>query len=391
MRALFLTHAYPRFEGDPVGSFVVRLATALRAHGIEAEVLTPAAPGFPATDAIEGVTVRRYRYAPRSWETLAYVGDMAAQVRASWKARAAMAGMLASGFSAAVRQLRRERFDLIHAHWWFPSGLIGASVRSLRGKPLVTTMHGSDVRLARSFPGGRAAFGSVVRASAVMTTVSSWLAREASDFDANARPIVAPMPVAASLFHPPAEGARLPDRLLFVGKLTEQKGLQHLLRALTLMTTQPTIDVVGAGRVDDSHFRAMADELGLGARINWLPLLTQTELGALYRRATIHVIPALEEGLGLTAVESLLSETPVVAFDSGGVPDVVVPDTSGILVPPGDVAALARALDALLVGTDARQSLGRRGRDYALAHFSPDAVAARYASVYEQALRRSSG
>jgi len=390
MRALFLTHAFPRFQSDPVGSFVIRLATALREHGIDSVVLTPAAPGLADTEVIEGIATRRYRYAPRRWETLAYAGDMAAQVRASWTARAAMAGMLASGFSAAVRELKRGPFDLIHAHWWFPSGLIGASVHAMRGIPLVTTMHGSDVRLARAFPGGRVAFGKVVRASAAMTTVSSWLAREASDFDSAAQPIVAPMPVAPSLFHPPSQGQRRSDRLLFVGKLSEQKGLHHLLRALTLMTAQPTVDVVGAGRVDDSYVRNLAVELGLDARINWHPLLTQAELAELYRSATIHVIPALEEGLGLTAVESLLCETPVVAFASGGVPDIIVPNTSGILVPPGDVAELARALDRLLVDGTEREGLGKRGRDFAMAHFSPDAVAARYASVYEQVLERSS-
>ena len=387
MRALFLTHAFPRFEADPVGSFVVRLATALRAKGIESTVLTPAAPDLPASELIEDIPVRRYRYAPRRWETLAYAGNMAAQVRESWKARAALGGMLASGFSSAMRELSRQRYDLLHAHWWFPSGLIGASVHAFRGLPLITTMHGSDVRLARSFPGGRAAFGKVVRASAAMTTVSSWLAREATEFDRAARPIVAPMPVAASLFRPPMPGTRLEDRLLFVGKLSEQKGLQHLLRALTIMQAQPTVDVVGAGRVDDAHLRVMADDLGVGSRINWLPLLTQAELAELYRRSTIHVIPALEEGLGLTAVESLLSETPVVAFDSGGVPDVVVPNTSGILVPPGDVEALAKALDRLLLDPEERTSLGRRGRDFAMAHFSPDAVASTYASLYEQASR----
>jgi glycosyltransferase involved in cell wall biosynthesis len=386
MRALFLTHAYPRHPGDPVGSFVLRLAAALATHGIACEVLAPAAPDLPAREAIEHVPVRRYRYAPRRWETLAYTGSMAAQVRSSWTARAALAGMLASAFTAASRALRRGRFDLVHAHWWFPSGLVGAWSQALHHTPLVTTMHGSDVRLARAFPGGRRAFATVVRASAALTTVSSWLAREATAFDAAARPIVAPMPVAGDLFHPPAAEVRLPDHLLFVGKLSEQKGLHHLLRALAMMRARPTLDVVGAGRVDDAHLRTLARELHLEERINWLPLLTQAELAALYRRASIHVIPAVEEGLGLTAVESLLSETPVVAFDSGGLPDIVVPGTSGRLVPAGDVPALAATLDELLASPEERASLGQHGRAYALAHFGSDAVAARYASIYDQVL-----
>jgi glycosyltransferase involved in cell wall biosynthesis len=96
------------------------------------------------------------------------------------------------------------------------------------------------------------------------------------------------------------------DLLLFVGKLTEQKGLARLLRAMTHMRVRARLAVVGAGRVDDSALRALARDLELDDRIEWLPLLTQPELAAQYRRATVHVVPALDEGLGLTAVESLL-------------------------------------------------------------------------------------
>ena len=95
----------------------------------------------------------------------------------------------------------------------------------------------------------------------------------------------------------------------------------------------------------------------------------------------------MDEGLGLVAVEALLSETPVVAFDSGGLPDVVVPGETGTLVPPQRPDLLARALDELLSLPDQGASLGRIGRARMLATFSPAAVAARYREVYAAALR----
>jgi glycosyltransferase involved in cell wall biosynthesis len=131
--------------------------------------------------------------------------------------------------------------------------------------------------------------------------------------------------------------------------------------------------------------RALAHELGLDDRIEWLPILSQSELAVQYRRAAIHVIPALDEGLGLTAVEALLSETPVVAFDSGGMPDVVVHGQTGLLVPPGDEAQLARALDELLEHDPRRASMGREGRAHALSVFGPRVVARRYAALYRAA------
>jgi starch synthase len=191
------------------------------------------------------------------------------------------------------------------------------------------------------------------------------------------------MPVLTDLFAP--GGARDERRLLFIGKLAAQKGLDRLLRAMHMMRERVLLTVVGAGRVDDAHLRDLARELKLDDRIEWLPLLPQVELAAQYRRAAIHVIPALEEGLGLTAVESLLSETPVVAFASGGVPDVVLHERTGLLVPSTDEAALAAALDSLIADPARQAEMGRAGRAHALSTFGARAVARRYAEFYRRA------
>ena len=391
MRVLVLTHNFPRYTTDPVGSFVLRLAVALAERGIQSHVIAPAAADVPPHDIIEGIPVTRFRYAPRKLETLAYTGTMGAQVRQFWKARLAMVGFLAAGYRTATSVMKREQIDVVHAHWWFPGGLVARAVRARTGTPYVVTMHGSDIRLA-SAPGAATLYRSVSRRAAGMTTVSSWLAREATKLDPSTPPVVAPMPVRIELFRPATERERSDDRILFVGKLTEQKGLHHLLRALSLMTRKPRVDVVGAGRVNDARLRALAAELQVDDRITWHPLLTQEELAALYRQATIHVVPAVDEGLGMTAIEALLSETPVVAFESGGLSDIVVPDETGVLVAAGDVRALAATLDQLLGDPKRLSQLGRRGREFALTRFAPAQVAERYARLLEAAtLRRSAG
>lgn len=386
MRVLFLTHNFPRHPSDPVGSFVLRLAVALAREQIEVRVVAPAAPNVPPHDVIEGIHVVRFRYAPRHMETLAYTGTMGAQVRQFWKARLAMIGFLAGGYRAASRVLRQWPADVVHAHWWFPGGLVARGIGSRFGIPYIVTMHGSDIRLAGAALGAPKLFRSVVRPAAATTTVSSWLAREARRLDPEANPVVAPMPVLTELFQP--GGGRVHDRLLFIGKLTEQKGLHHLLRAMTQMKTRATLDVVGAGRVDDVHLRDLAARLGLLDRINWHPLLTQQQLSSLYRVAAVHVIPAVEEGLGMTAVESLLTGTPVVAFDSGGLPDIVIPERTGVLVPPGDSTALASALDRVLGDLQLSARLGKEGREFALSHFAPESVAKQYATLLRQAAAR---
>lgn len=382
-----LAHAYPRHQGDPVGSFIGNLAVALRDQGVEVIVSAPSAPGLAAHEVIDGIPVHRFRYAPRRAETLAYTGTMGAQVKETIAGKLAMASYLASATLAARRIVRRERVQLIHAHWWFPAGLVASSLARMGGPAFVTTLHGSDLRLASTFPMGERLFAGVARASARVTAVSSWLARGAEALVPGLHVEVAPMPVLGALFHPPgAHEPRDADRLLFIGKLSEQKGLHRLLAAMSRMRRPARLTVVGAGRVDDSAVRALAESLGLGARVEWLPLLSQETLAAQYRRAALHVIPALDEGLGLTAVEALLSETPVAGFASGGLVDIVREGRSGQLVPPGDTGALATALDDLLADDPRRNAMGRQGRLDALATFGAEGVAARYAELYRAVL-----
>ncbi|HUF26265.1 MAG TPA: glycosyltransferase [Gemmatimonadaceae bacterium] len=380
MNVLFLAHSYPQFATDPVGSFVLRLAVALREEGIQVRVLAPSGPNLAASDVFEGIRVDRFRYAPGRFETLAYTGAMRTHVRESWSARAALGGLLMAGTTRGLRVARGWPAQVIHAHWWFPGGLAGSVVSALGGVPLVTTLHGSDVRIARSSAVSRRLFAHVLRRSYAVTTVSHWLAEETRRLVPAAHPTIAPMPVAASFFTPRARRVR--DRLLFVGKLNDQKGIVPLLRALARMRNKPSLDIVAGIGGGEEPTRRLAAELGIAERVNWFPLLEQPALAELYRNSTALVVPAIDEGLGMTAIESLLCSTPVVAFASGGLTDIVEDGRTGFLVPPGDVDALAVALDRLLDLPDQGASLGATGRAHALARFAPSSVAQRYAAIY---------
>jgi len=379
MRALFLTHSFPRQPGDAAGSFVLKLAVALRDHGVDVHVVAPSGDHLPASDRFDGIPVERFRYAPRRYEKLAYAGNMHTQVRDSWGAKLALLGFLGSEFGSAVRARRNFEPDIVHAHWWFPGGLVGTWLSGLSGVPLVTTLHGTDVRLARGTAMARPLFRHVLQQSSAVTTVSRWLARETETMVSGVTATVAPMPVATDLFSP--GGQRDTDRLLFVGRLTAQKGIGPLLDAIARMTRRVSLDVVGDGAVGP-ELAERARALGIADRIQWLGHLPQPGLVELYRRATALVVPSTDEGLGLVAVEAQLCETPVVGFESGGLTDTVHHERTGILVPPGNVDALAAALDGLLDRPDRGSDLGRAGRMVALAGFAPESAARRYAGIY---------
>jgi glycosyltransferase involved in cell wall biosynthesis len=389
MKVLFLTHSFPRRSGDAAGSFVLRLAMALRSEGVETRVVAPAAEGLAPHDHLDGVGVDHFRYAPRRYETLAYTGNMANQVRASWTAKVTLLGFLGAEFTSAVRAKREFEPDVLHAHWWFPNGLVGTWLSRLSNRPLVTTLHGTDVRLARAVAFSRPAFRHVLHRSAAVTAVSRWLANEAREIIAAPQATVAPMPVATDLFSP--GGARHADRLLFVGRLNKQKGIEVLLHALSRLPENHrsvSLDVIGDGE-DADALRGVAVALGIAGRVRWHGQLPQPRLVEFYRSATALVVPSVNEGLGLVAVEAQLCNTPVVAFESGGLTDIVQHDRTGILVKDPSAAALAAGITSLLARPDRGAQLGDAGRLHAVATFAPESVARRYADIYRSAIASS--
>lgn len=388
LKVLFLAHSYPRVPGDAAGSFLWHLAVALQEEQVHVSVVAPSAPGYSADDVFEGIPVHRFRYAPAGWETLAYTGNMAAEVQGSLRGRVAVGGLIAGGGMAVVRTARAFAPDLLHAHWWFPGGVSTMYAAWRLGIPMITTMHGSDVRLARGSRASHWMMRRVLGRSARTTTVSSWLASEVRAIAPQAAPLVEPMPVATELFQP-VEGASR-RRLLFVGRLNRQKGIADLIEALAQSPSHVELDVVGDGN-DRQALVARAETIGVAHRIVWHGALRQPALVPLYQHALATVIPSIDEGLGLVAVEAALCESAVVAYASGGTPDIVHDGETGVLVAPGDVRALAAAISRLVEAPELARRLGSAGRTRALARFAPSSVARRYAAIYRDVARENVG
>jgi glycosyltransferase involved in cell wall biosynthesis len=260
---------------------------------------------------------------------------------------------------------------------------VGSWVAGLAGIPLITTMHGSDVRLAMGNGLARTLLRHILSNSKAVTTVSSWLAGQVKAMAPASDPIVSPMPVATHLFTP--GGPRHARRLLFVGRLNAQKGIALLLESVAAMRMPAELDVIGDGTDRDALHR-QAEILGISLRVHWHGALPQPRLLDFYRAATALVVPSRDEGFGLVAVEAQLCETPVVAFASGGLADAIEAGVTGYLVPPGDAATLAATLD-IVVTSEGRHEIGKAGRQSALARFAPESVARRYRKLYDSVLQ----
>jgi glycosyltransferase involved in cell wall biosynthesis len=389
MRILVATHNYPRYEGDPAGAFVQRIARGAAAAGHEVTVVAPHAPGLATRAQEPRLTLHRFRYAPSSLEAVAYRGDMH---RASLSPRTVL-GLplfLFAFWNVLRRHAAATRPDVIHAHWWLPAGLLASRL----GVPLVVTVHGSDVRLLdRSRLARRLAARVLNRASAV-TTVSEFLARDLAAALPEVRDVVrtAPMPIDIESFARGKFVAKAdPPRILYAGNLLESKGVDVLLRAFARLRADSVscrLRILGEGPAAQS-LRRLAAGLGISEGVDWSDFVGQQAMPAEYGASTVTVLPTRgnAEGLGLTLVEALLAGCAVVGTPAGGIPEVVLDEETGLLARDGDHDDLAAKLARLLRDRSLRERLQARGEKRVQERFSPETTVPRFLSFYDAAVR----
>lgn len=380
-----VAHAFPRWQGDPAGAFVWRLAQALAERGHRVSAVAPADRGETGEPLLGDVRVRRVRYAEPERETLAYHGAMHQTTGRSLGGALAFGGLLRAFLSAVEVECARGAADVVHAHWWVPGGVAAALARRASA-PLIVTLHGTDVALAHEVPGARIVFGGLVRYAAATTAVSQALAHAAAS--AAGRPVetirVSPMPLTV---RPAPSRATERHGVVFVGRLTAQKRVHVLLDALGILAgrgqrLQLTIVGDGPERVN-LETRAMRPDLE--RHVRFVGQVGPDRVPDYLASARLLVLPSVDEGLGLVVAEALAAGVPVVGARSGGIPDLLTDPHAGALVPPDDPAALADAIAT--VAGDARYLAGARRAGHLLAErLAPSAVAAFFEAVYADAL-----
>ena len=392
---LVLASTYPRWPADPEPGFVHELSRRLTER-YRVIVLCPHAPGAKPRETMDGVEVVRYRYAPERWETLVNDGGIVTNLkRARWKLLLVPGFVLGQAW-VAWRLMRRERVDVIHAHWLIPQGLIAALLPWLPGRRVsyVVTSHGADLYALK----GRLLDGIkrfVARRAAAATVVSSAMRERLAALGVPAAHIhVLPMGVDLSeRFTPDPSVPRSQHEILFVGRLVEKKGLRHLIAALPQVlegVPDAFLTIVGFGP-EEAALRQQVHTLGLQAKVHFLGAVAQTRLPALYRRAALFVAPFVQaesgdqEGLPVALMEAVACGCPVVAGDVAGIEDLLGRMKPYICVDARNAEMLAscicsRLIDSSTAGLHAQAVLEEASR-----RVDWNRIAAGYARLIAQA------
>lgn len=298
--------------------------------------------------------------------------------------------------------------DLVHSHTWY-ANLAGHLASLLHSIPHVATVHSLEPLRpwkAEQLGGGYRlsswAEQVAVTSAAAVIAVSDGMAADVR----SAYPALPPERVRV-IRNGIDTSEYAPDRrvdalsrhgvhpgkpyVLFVGRITRQKGVPVLLRAAASLAPYAQL-VLCAGAPDTPELHAEVSELVSGLQatrpdVIWIPeVLPKREIIQLLTHATVFACPSIYEPLGIVNLEAMACGTAVVASRVGGIPEVVADGETGLLVPPDDPAALAEALNSLLGYAGRAAAMGAAGRARAIMSFGWSAVAEQTAALYREIL-----
>jgi glycosyltransferase involved in cell wall biosynthesis len=372
MRILTLTYEYPPVGGGG-GRVASELARQLVTRGHEIDVVTMRYRDLPREESPDG-RLRVYRVASlrrrievcRTHEMLTYVF---------------------MGLRAALRLCRRNQYDVCHAHFILPTGLVAMALNRLTGLPYLLSAHGSDVpgynpdrfnyqhlltpRLIHNV--ARRSIGTVVPSEFMRHLVHSCAPEATID--------VVPHGIDARKFVPATMKSRA---ILVVTRMLERKGVQYLLEALQGFDLQGfTVNLVGDGPYLKT-LRSIAKRRQLSVKFwGWLDGDSR-ELRELYERSAIFVMPSEAESFGLVLLDAMCAGLAVITAH-GCACEEVTGDTA-ILVPPRDAAAIRAALARLIGDPGLCAKLGQMARARAEQVFDWPALALRYETLMREGI-----
>lgn len=401
-RILITASTFPRFGGDVEPRFIYDFARLLiKIKGYDVTVLVPNDTESDEEEWMAGVRVKRYNYMPvKRWQTLASPGAILSRVKEKPIRIIQVPFLMLSLYLAIRREMREERYDLVHAHWIVPQGFIQSCFSGRKAPPFILTGHGTDVLGLNSELFRWMKRRALNKANGV-TVVSSALSEAIGDiFDCGEKSVeVMPMGCDLRRFNPELRDHKLYKRIgisgtviLFVGRITEQKGIEYLIRAMdneAIRSTDSNLVIIGDGDQKE-ELLSLIRRLHLDEKVTVLDPIDHNRLGSYYASADIFCGPTLAEGFGLAFIEASASGLPIVATTVDGVKEAVIDNKTGFLVEPQKPESLARALRRLIDSGVLRTKMGRIGRRHAEL-FSWENVVNGYSRLYEQVILKSGG
>lgn len=383
MKICFLTTSAPRYNDDNRSPFIWELIQAIKQQGHDISMVAMHQPGANENELSDGINIHRVRYASDEHEGLS---KTRAGIPAAWsenKLKTLFSLLkLITRMSTFLKEQGRY-FDVIHANWTI-AGLAAVLSKRIHHRPIVLTLHGSDI------------FG--IKNKKVIRYVTQWVLNNVDRIIGVSSPLkdeiesmgipqnkitVIPNGTTFEIL-PRGDDFDQTKNVLFVGSLVDQKRPLDLLIAFAQISTKnprSTLEYIGEGPWSQKLL-ASIDGFNLTSRVKLIGTVPHSEVASAMLRSSIFVLPSINEGFGVVLLEAIACGLPCVAYNSGGVIDILG-HGNGLLAIPEDTDSLSQCLDVLLNNKEIYYKLRSNGYKQ-LSNFTWPVVAKKVLKVYKE-------
>lgn len=402
MRVCLLTHTFPRFSKDPAAPFMDGVASGIEKAGNEVFVLTPYSPFFKNTKRDYQVITYKYIF-PNCLHKLGYSETLSDDKNLKSVSLLLSPLLIIFGTITLYRLVKKEKIDLINAHWILPNGFMAAIVSKLTGVPVVSTLPGSDVYMAgkNDFYKLMAKFAAAT--SKVVTSNSGQLLADLANItgvDLVGKSKVIIYGVDPEVFKPDAvNNTYLREKLsiaknvpivLGVGRLVTKKGFRYLIEAApnVLKKYPDTVFVIVGDGDQRNALESLVNKKRISKNIRFTGSINYQELKNYYNLADISVLPSIRDEKGnlddqsVSVIEAMACGKPVVTTDFPGYKLVIKNGVNGFLVSEKNTVGIEKALLKLISSSLLEGNIGRKNRETVVEKFSWLIIGRQYSQLF---------
>ena len=320
-RILVLTSTFPRWKNDHTPPFIFELEKRL-VKDFEIHILAPHYQGAKKEEMMEGLHIHRFQYFwPVKLQKLCYEGGILPNLKKNKLLYIQALSLILFELIAAIKIVKKEKINLIHAHWIIPQGIVALFIKKIFKVPYIATAHGSDAYgLENGFL--RRIKEIMLKEAKSITVVSDEIKNKLKTDFKNLEINTISMGVDSNQFNPNKYESKIKNKyhisgpfLLFVGRLAEVKGLEFLIKSMPKIIKRISgvkLIVIGHGPLL-KNLKKLVFELNLDKKVIFIGAISYKSLPRFFSAADIFILPSIskkgeyQEGFGLTMIEAMFS------------------------------------------------------------------------------------
>jgi glycosyltransferase involved in cell wall biosynthesis len=362
--------------GASVATF--NIARGLVRLGHHVDIITSKLSGQKSEENVEGMTIYRVTSFRRGIHDCGYCGALSYLLFAAFR---------------FIQLTRKNKYDVIYYFFCLPTGALSLLPGKHKRIPYIISLRGSDVPLYDMHNEAlqlvhkllKPVTKHILRKAKKITALSESLKATALQTYPDMNIEVIPNGIELDMFspceHAKSNGGKM--RLLTVSRLVERKGIQHILNALAQLREENiSLVIVGAGCYE-SYLKTLCNKLQLESVVSFYGFCLRDHLPRLYNESDIFCLPSLAESFGVVLVEAMACGLPIISTKTGGIPDLIGSE-NGILVDPGNVDEIRKAILMLKNNEKMRMDMGNASREKVAKNYTWEKVTQKYLKIYNE-------